>query len=221
MKRNPIAGDNRDDLELKKFQYDPDTRKSFVNIDDTGIIEAINNVTDAMSEIEIKNDVGNPVPISATSLPLPTGAATAALQAIVNTNTNNTVAWAATIAGNNVNGQNKTRIVDVFGAEIVLQTGNVPVVKIMNNGGNNGPITVSTTAVPARTLGVNLANRKNLVIYNNGTATIYWGYDPALTSNSGIPLAIGQVTSLDVGSNTTIYLIAASGSHNVRIAEGS
>jgi hypothetical protein len=32
------------------------------------------------NEVEVKNDVGNPLPISAASLPLPTGASTSALQ---------------------------------------------------------------------------------------------------------------------------------------------
>lgn len=37
-----------------------------------------------MPEVEIKNDTGNPVPISAASLPLPTGASTAANQTTAN-----------------------------------------------------------------------------------------------------------------------------------------
>lgn len=46
MAKRPIQrGDNRDDLELKKFTYDPVNNESFVNINDEGIVNAINNIT--------------------------------------------------------------------------------------------------------------------------------------------------------------------------------
>ena len=51
MKRNPQRGDNRDDLELKKFKFDPDTNESFVNIDDTRIVDALNGAVDTYSSI--------------------------------------------------------------------------------------------------------------------------------------------------------------------------
>ena len=51
-KRTPERGDNRDDLELKKFKYDEDTRESFINIDDDRIVDAINGNTDTDSEIK-------------------------------------------------------------------------------------------------------------------------------------------------------------------------
>jgi hypothetical protein len=44
-KRTPQRGDNRDDLELKKFKYDPDLNESFVNIDDEDIVNAINSIS--------------------------------------------------------------------------------------------------------------------------------------------------------------------------------
>lgn len=45
--------------------------------------EKIDEVITALANVEIKNDVGNPVPVSASSLPLPAGAATeATLQAV-------------------------------------------------------------------------------------------------------------------------------------------
>lgn len=43
------------------------------------------NVTVTNTEVEIKNDVGNPVPVSASSLPLPTGAATESTLSGLNT----------------------------------------------------------------------------------------------------------------------------------------
>lgn len=62
-------------------------------------------------EVEVKNDTGNPVPVSASSLPLPTGASTAADQATGNsslstiaTNIGTTGADAKRIQGNSASG---------------------------------------------------------------------------------------------------------------------
>jgi hypothetical protein len=45
MAKRPIQrGDNRDDLELKKFTYDPTTNESFINIDDEAIVDAVNSL---------------------------------------------------------------------------------------------------------------------------------------------------------------------------------
>lgn len=44
-KRTPERGDNRDDLELKKFKYDPATNESFINVDDEAIVNAINSIS--------------------------------------------------------------------------------------------------------------------------------------------------------------------------------
>lgn len=53
---------------------------------DAASLAALENITVTVSnEVEIKNDSGSPVPISAASLPLPSGASTAALQTTGNT----------------------------------------------------------------------------------------------------------------------------------------
>ena len=43
-KRTPVRGDNRDDLELKKFTYDPVENKSYINIDDEAIVDAVSGI---------------------------------------------------------------------------------------------------------------------------------------------------------------------------------
>lgn len=61
-KRIPERGDNRDDLEIKKFKFDPATNESFVNIDDDRIVDALNGIsgtTDTNSEIINQNLVAN------------------------------------------------------------------------------------------------------------------------------------------------------------------
>lgn len=49
-----------------------------VDIQDASV--TINGDVTVLSEVEVKNDSGNPVPVSASSLPLPTGASTSAKQ---------------------------------------------------------------------------------------------------------------------------------------------
>lgn len=92
---------------------------------------------------------------------------------------------------------------------------------IVDNGGVNGPISVSTSAVAVRVGGANLANRKSLTFHNNGTATLYWGYSAAVTATNGHPIMRNQFVTGNWGPNTTIYIIAASGTHDVRVTEGA
>lgn len=61
-KRPPERGDNRDDLEYKKFKFDPTTNESFVNINDEGIVDAIEQsagISDTNAEIINQNLVAN------------------------------------------------------------------------------------------------------------------------------------------------------------------
>ena len=92
---------------------------------------------------------------------------------------------------------------------------------LLDASGVQGNISVSTSAVAVRVGGSNLANRKNLFFQNNGTATIFWGYTAGVTTTTGMPLMRNQFVMGDWGPNTTIYLIAASGSHDVRVNEGA
>lgn len=62
-----------------------------------------------------------------------------------------------------------------------------------------------------------LASRKTLIIYNNGTSTIYLG-GSAVTANTGIPLGVGATFTADLGA-ARIYGIASAGTHDVRVLE--
>lgn len=92
---------------------------------------------------------------------------------------------------------------------------------LLNNGGVEGFITVSTTAIAVRVGASNLIRRKVLTAMNNGTATIYWGYTSSVTSSTGTLFMRNQYGEWDAGPNTTIFMISASGSHNVRVTEGA
>lgn len=117
--------------------------------------------------------------------------------------------------------QDSTKIGD--GTYIMKVSANLDagVSDISNAGGVQAGISVTTTATEARAGGSALANRKNLTIYNNSSADMFWGYTSGVTVSTGTPLVKQSLISLNVGPNTLVYLIVASGSHNARITESA
>lgn len=101
-------------------------------------------------------------------------------------------------------------------------TGNLLTADIINAGtGVQGAVTVSTTAVEVKVGVSRLANRKSLTAHNNSSATLYWGYTSGVTVANGTPLFKDQFISWDVGEDQPIFMIAGSGSNNVRVTEGA
>jgi len=104
---------------------------------------------------------------------------------------------------------------------ISTANGSLSTTDISNNGGVNAAISVTTSAIEAKVGGSALANRKNLTIHNNGTGTIYWGYSSGVTTTNGTPVFKDQFVSWDVGASTSVFLIAISGTQNVRVTENA
>jgi len=92
---------------------------------------------------------------------------------------------------------------------------------ISNNGGTQGAITVSTSAIEAKVGASPLANRKSLTVHNNSNKVIYWGYTSGVTTSTGSPLAKDTTAVFSVGPSTSIYLIAAGSGNNTRITESA
>ena len=86
--------------------------------------------------------------------------------------------------------------------------------------GRHGDIDVSDTAVVARVNSEKFLNRKSLTVFNNGTDTIYWGYDNTVSTTTGTPLFVNQLAIFAHGPDVDIWLVASSGTHDVRITEG-
>lgn len=82
-------------------------------------------------------------------------------------------------------------------------------------------ITVSTSQVQAKVSSTNLANRQELIIFNDSLNTIYYGPSGVTTSGAtkGIPINAGGFVNLPFGFDIAVFLIAASGSNNVIIQE--
>lgn len=75
----PIRTESAGDVAVKVSDATLPSQQLKVNANGSVDVNVLNNIT-LTGEVEIKNDTGNPVPISAASLPLPSGAATSALQ---------------------------------------------------------------------------------------------------------------------------------------------
>lgn len=95
------------------------------------------------------------------------------------------------------------------------------VADVINNAGVQGALSVSTTAIEVRVGASRLVNRKLVTVFNDGSATVYWGYTNAVTAVNGTPIFKNQIHSWDAGDSISIWLIAASGSHTCRITEAS
>lgn len=64
-----------------------------------------------------------------------------------------------------------------------------------------------------------VGDRKNITIFNNGTATIYIGSDSSVTTATGLPIPAGSQYSADYGSKVTVYGISGSAGQDVRVLE--
>jgi hypothetical protein len=89
----------------------------------------------------------------------------------------------------------------------------------LNSTGVQGAITVTSSSIEAKVGVSRLAGRKLLTVFNDGTATIWWGYTSGVTTSSGTPIFKGQQFNWNITDGLGIWLIAVSGSHNVRVTE--
>lgn len=79
--------------------------------------------------------------------------------------------------------------------------------------------TVTTTA--AQVVSTSLANRKEITIQNEGTQSVYIGVDNTVTAANGIKISKNSSATYAWGPNIQIWMIAASGSQDVRILESA
>jgi hypothetical protein len=80
-----------------------------------------------------------------------------------------------------------------------------------------GAITVSTSAVEAK-VGASKLTGRRLIIVTPTTGKLFFGTSNAVTTANGTPLANNQTLYAELPS---VWLIAASGSVNVRIVESA
>jgi len=90
---------------------------------------------------------------------------------------------------------------------------------IGNNGGVNDAIVVGTSAVEAKVGSSVLAERKELIIYHNGSHKLYFGFSSSVTTSNGVPILKDTMLAITVGPNTHIWLISDGTNNDIRIAE--
>lgn len=99
--------------------------------------------------------------------------------------------------------------------------GELRVSDVSNNGGTQAALTIGTTAVEAKVGASPLTNRKSLTIYNNSGNTLYWGYTSGVTVSNGTPLLRDSLAVFEIGTGTSIFLVASNTGNNVRITESA
>ncbi len=77
--------------------------------------------------------------------------------------------------------------------------------------------TVTTTA--AEIVSTPLSGRCSLIIQNNGTQPVYLGEDNTVTASTGLCIPKKSSLQYDLGENADLFLIATSGSQDVRVIE--
>lgn len=200
------------------------TQQASMQLDSSGrlIIAPLTNTS--VVKAQLQDNAGTAIVLGqttmASSLPVAIASNQSALQVVGN------VASGASDSGNPVKtggvfnstaptlttGQRGDSQLDAKARTIVLDIANLGT-------GTQVAISVTTTATEVRVGGARLANRCVVTAYNNGAQPIFWGYTSGVTTTSGTPLAVGQVGSWKVGDQQSVYLIATSGTQNVRVTE--
>lgn len=183
---------------------------------DAAALAALENITVTVdNEVEIKNDAGSPVPISAASLPLPTGASTSALQTqpgvdIGDVTVNNAAGGAA------VNIQDGGNIITVDGAVGATQSGTWTVQP--GNTPNSTPWIVSNKELPDSTSTFAPTNSTSVSYETNRVAKASAGILYSITGYNSKASAqfiqIHNTTSLPTNGAVPVVIFRVSGSSN-------
>mgnify|MGYP003654464193 CR=1 FL=1 len=88
------------------------------------------------------------------------------------------------------------------------------------DGPNVGPIAVSvtTTAVEAK-VGASRLDERSVIAIQALDADVYYGFSNSVTSSTGFVIPEGVYAELAFGDKVEVWLVAVSGSVDVRIAE--
>lgn len=185
-------------------------------------------------------------PVSAASLPLPSGAATSANQSSELTliGAVNETAPASDTASSGLNGRLQriaqrltsmiallpsvigtawfSRISDGTDTVQVSTSGALKSVDGLSNGGVYGALSVPTANTPVEAkIGVSrLANRKFLQIYSNNNG-LFWGLDNTVTTTTGTPLVNAQIITFAIDPDSTfqVWLVGSTNGKSAQVTE--
>lgn len=81
-----------------------------------------------------------------------------------------------------------------------------------------GFLNVTTTAVEVK-VGASVHTDRKVITIQPIDGEVYFGYDSSVTSSTGTKIFKGQVYPLEAGELLPVWIVAASGTINVRITE--
>jgi len=84
-----------------------------------------------------------------------------------------------------------------------------------------GAFTATTTPQPVRVGSENLKHRKVLIVHNNSSAKVWLVQDVTQTKTDGIPIKADERLVIGVTDNVDVYIVAGSGTKNLRVMEGA
>jgi hypothetical protein len=84
----------------------------------------------------------------------------------------------------------------------------------------HGAVSVTTSPTALRVGAGDATNRRSLLIQNRGTQPIFVG-GATVSTLTGIEIEIGTSMNVPLGEAQTLYGVAASGTHDVRVMEVS
>jgi len=88
----------------------------------------------------------------------------------------------------------------------------------------DGPAVYGAKSVSTATelkVGASALEERKIVQFQPTDGIIYYGYDSSVTTSNGIKVFSGQLIIIEASDSLPIYLIAHTGTVNVRIAEVS
>lgn len=88
----------------------------------------------------------------------------------------------------------------------------------LNGPGVNGALSVTSTASEVK-VGSSRLEDRSIVTIQPLTADVWYGYDNGVTSSTGTKIFKGQVFPLEATSSLPVYVVAESGTVDVRITE--
>jgi hypothetical protein len=89
---------------------------------------------------------------------------------------------------------------------------------VCNGPGLEGALAVSTTPILLK-VGASALEERAMVSIQPTNGVIYYGYTSSVTSLTGTKVFKNQLLPLEATSTLTVYLVAASGTVDVRITE--
>lgn len=128
-----------------------------------------------------------------------------------------------TISGSDLDIRDLTHVSDSIkvgdGTDLMAVNADGSINVVKGGGASIKNSTSSVTTTVGEVVSTPLAGRTAIIIQNEGTASVYVGFDNTVTAANGLKISKSSSLSLDVTAVADIWMIAASGSQDIRFLE--